>query len=180
MALYLGKHEIRFGGDYQNGKTTEISYYTGGQAVSKRNEFGKVYYEHDFIARSTTDLSPADEILSPRNIDTGLYLQDSWKLLPNLTVNAGLRWDQEDMRDFLDRSVIKTTDEWQPRLGIVWDPSGNGKIKVYASAGRFYRSRPTSRSSRTPRRSSSRRSTSTPWTRRRTRPSSATNAPSSR
>ena len=143
IALYAGDHEIKLGGDYQNGKTTSTSYFTGGQTVQKRNEFGQVYYAHLFYAKSLTDLSPTDSIIEPRNIDTGFFVQDSWKPLPNLTINAGLRFDQEDMRDYLDETVIKTTNEWQPRLGIVWDPGGAGKMKVYASAGRFYYSLPT-------------------------------------
>ena len=143
MALYHGNHEIKFGGDYQNGKTTSTDSFSGGQIVRRLNEYGQVYYQHDFFTKSATDLSPADSVISPRNIDIGFYLQDSWKPLPSLTINAGLRWDQEDMRDYLDESIIKTTNEWQPRLGVVWDPSGSGKTKVYASAGRFYYSLPT-------------------------------------
>jgi Carboxypeptidase regulatory-like domain/TonB-dependent Receptor Plug Domain len=143
FALYKGNHEIKVGADYQNGKTTAITAFTGGQGVRKYSEFGQIYYAHIFFAKSTTDLSPADSVISPRNIDASVYLQDSWKVLPGLTVNAGLRWDQEDMRDYLDETVIKTTNEWQPRLGIVWDPTGSGKMKVYASVGRFYYSLPT-------------------------------------
>jgi hypothetical protein len=143
MALYLGNHEVKFGGDYQSGKTTSIESVTGGQTVTKYSEFGQVYYDHFFIAKSPTDLTPVDNILKSRAIDVGFFLQDSWKVAYGVTVNAGLRWDQEDLRNYLDESVIKTTGEWQPRLGVIWDPSGKGKIKVYASAGRFYYALPT-------------------------------------
>jgi hypothetical protein len=143
LALYFGNHEIRLGGDSQDGRSTAISAYSGGQQVEIFNNFGQVYYEHDLIARSATDLTPADSVVRPHAIDKGLYLQDSWKAAPGLTVNIGLRWDQEDARDDLNRSLFKTTAEWQPRLGVVWDPGGSGKTKVYASAGRFYWSVPT-------------------------------------
>jgi hypothetical protein len=143
MVLYLGNHEVKFGGDYQNGKTTSIESVTGGQTVTRYNEFGQVYYDHYFIAKSPADLTPVDNILKSRAIDVGFFLQDSWKVANGVTVNAGLRWDQEDLRNYLDESVIKTTGEWQPRLGVIWDPSGKGRMKVYASAGRFYYSLPT-------------------------------------
>jgi len=143
LALYLGNHEIRLGGDYQNGRSTFITGYTGGQEVKKFNEFGEVYYEHDFIVRSTTDLTPVDSVVRPHVLEKSLYLQDSWKAASSLTVNVGLRWDQGDARDYLDRSLFKTTAGWQPRLGVVWDPVGRGKTKVYVSAGRFYWSIPT-------------------------------------
>ena len=35
------------------------------------------------------------------------------------------------------------TNEWQPRLGVVWDPLGDGTSKVYAFAGRFSYGLPT-------------------------------------
>jgi hypothetical protein len=140
--FYLGNHEVKFGGDYEDGRTTTITYYTGGQEVALQNEYGQVYYSHDFIARSPTDLTPVDQILEARAIDTGFFVQDSWRVASGLTVNAGLRWDAEDMRNYSDQTVLKTSNEWQPRLGIVWDPTGAGRMKVYASAGRFYYSLP--------------------------------------
>ena len=109
----------------------------------RRNELGQVYYRHDFFAASPADLTPVDNFVNPRTIDIGAYAQDSWRLLPGLTLNVGLRWDQEDIRDYRDASVIKTTAEWQPRLGLVWDPMRDGKTKLYAFAGRFYYALPT-------------------------------------
>jgi TonB dependent receptor/Carboxypeptidase regulatory-like domain/TonB-dependent Receptor Plug Domain len=144
LNLYSGAHEIKVGGDYQDGKSTAISSFSGGQLIVRRNEHGTVYYEHEFYAKSFDDLTPADSWTgSPRTRDLGLYVQDSWKPAPGWTINAGLRWDQEDIRDYRDVTVLKTSGEWQPRLGIVWDPSNTGKAKVYASAGRFYYSLPT-------------------------------------
>ena len=84
-----------------------------------------------------------DYPFNPRTIELGAFAQDSWRLLPGLTLNAGLRWDQEDIRDFRDVTVINTSAEWQPRVGIVWDPGRDGKTKVYGFAGRFYYALPT-------------------------------------
>ncbi len=136
--LYAGSHEIKFGGDYQGASSRSVTSYSGKQRITRFNEYGEVYYRHDFFAASPTDLTPVDNHINPRTKDIGAYIQDSWRLLPGLTVNAGLRWDQEDIRDYRDVSVIKTTAEWQPRLGIVWDPGKDGKTKIYGFAGRFY------------------------------------------
>jgi hypothetical protein len=143
LNLYIGGHEIKLGGDYQDAKTKAVNSYSGGQLVTRFNERGQVYYLHRFFAASPTDLTPVDNAVNPRTKDLGAYVQDSWRLLPGLTVNAGLRWDQEDIRDYRSISVIKTTAEWQPRLGVVWDPMKDGKTKVYAFAGRFYYALPT-------------------------------------
>jgi hypothetical protein len=143
LNLYIGSHEIKLGADSQDAKTNAVNSYSGGQLVTRLNEFGQVYYRHTFYAASATDLTPVDNPVNPRTKDLGAYVQDSWRVLPGLTVNAGLRWDQEDVRDYRNVSVIKTTAEWQPRLGIVWDPKKDGVTKVYAFAGRFYYALPT-------------------------------------
>ena len=142
-AFYFRNHELKIGGDYQKGKTTAISSVTGGQVVTKASEYGQTYYEHDFFSKSLTDLTPVDNINEAHSFDYGFYAQDSWKPVPNLTVNAGLRWDQQKMKNSIGDTILNFTGQWQPRLGVVWDPSGKGSAKVYASAGRFYYSLPT-------------------------------------
>ena len=143
LDFYFGSHQIRAGGDYQDSMSTLVTGYTGGQQVERYNEFGQTYYSHNFIAASPSDPTPADAIARPHHIDESLYIQDSWSAGPGLTVNAGLRWDEENLLDVQGSSLFKTTAEWQPRLGVVWDPSRTGRMKFYASAGRFYYSLPT-------------------------------------
>jgi carboxypeptidase family protein/TonB-dependent receptor-like protein len=142
-ALYGGSHEIKVGGDYQTAKTTAITSITGGQTVAKFNDLGQTYYVHDFFSKSPTDLTPVDSVNEANSKDIGLYLQDSWKPIPGLTVNAGLRWDQQKVQNSVGDTVLNMTAEWQPRLGVVWDPTGKGAARIYASAGRFYFSLPT-------------------------------------
>ena len=76
-------------------------------------------------------------------LDYGVYLQDSWKAAPSLTVNLGLRWDGEQTRNYRGPTVLSFDDQWQPRVGVVWDPWRDGETKVYAFAGRFSYAFPT-------------------------------------
>jgi outer membrane receptor protein involved in Fe transport len=140
---YLSNHEVKIGADYLDSVTRSIDYFTGGQLVRRYNEFGETYYEHRFYTASPTSLAPIDNVSEPQSREVGLYVQDSWRLSSNLTLNVGLRWDQQDTRDYRGISVIKTTNEWQPRIGVVWDPRSDGTTKLYAFAGRFYYSLPT-------------------------------------
>jgi len=144
LNLYLGSHEIDLGGDDTDANTNAFTYRSGGSVIAIYNERGVTYYQHRFYAVSPFDLTPIPGVTSkPRTNDRGAYIQDSWKLAPGWTVNLGLRWDQENVKNYAGVTVIHTTNEWQPRIGVVWDPWKDGATKVYAFAGRFYYALPT-------------------------------------
>jgi hypothetical protein len=69
---------------------------------------------------------------------SSLFLQDGWQARGNLRVNAGLRWDGEDFRSGSGQVVQRLRNGLQPRVGVVFDPSGDGRSKWDLSAGRFY------------------------------------------
>jgi hypothetical protein len=93
------------------------------------------------------------------------YVQDDWKISPNLTLNLGLRWDanignlpdQTNNRTILilqqlnepraqaitgdPEKLRRTTPSWtefQPRIGFAWDPWGEGKTVIRGGYGIFY------------------------------------------
>lgn len=74
----------------------------------------------------------------PTTHNLGIFAQDSWKVFKNLTVNAGVRYEEQRLLDASGATPIAITGEWSPRLGIVWDPANNGRSKVYGSFGRYY------------------------------------------
>lgn len=142
--FYLGNHEIKAGGDYLDGRTATRGSFTAGQGVYIQNNFGQLYYVHDYVAVSPEDLTPVPYIFRRAEVrDFGVYLQDSWRAAPGLTINAGLRWDGEDTINLFGETTLRFRDEWQPRLGVVWDPWRDGATKVYAFAGRFSYGMPT-------------------------------------
>ncbi len=106
----------------------------------------------------------------------GLYAQDTWKVTPRLTINAGLRWEPFLPQGFNNGAVYNFSwdrfnrgerstvfrrapagllfagdpgiegkqgvknryNQFAPRLGVAFDPKGDGKTSVRASAGMFY------------------------------------------
>jgi hypothetical protein len=144
LTFYGGDHEIKAGASYQFAKTDATTSFTGGQLVKIFNDYGQTYYQHRFFATSPDDLTPRDaDHPQAKTKDLGWYVQDSWRLARGLTVNLGLRWDQEDVIKLGDTLAFRTTNEWQPRIGVVWDLAADGKTKLYGFAGRFYYQLPT-------------------------------------
>ena len=144
VTLYSGDHEFKAGGDFHDGRTHGIGYFTGGQQVFVRNEYGQLYYAHQFVAVSADDPTPTSGYhLGARVLDYGAFVEDAWKPAAGLSLNLGLRWDGEDTQSFRAETVLRFRDEWQPRIGVAWDPWRDGRSKVYASAGRFSYGLPT-------------------------------------
>jgi hypothetical protein len=140
--VFFGSHEIKLGGDYQEGRSNAVSAFSGLQQVTRSNEFGQTYYQHVFFATSPTDLTPTNSDSRSNVRDFGAFAQDSWGVAPGLTINAGVRMDRELVYNNLNEAVVHTT-TWQPRLGLVWDPVRDGKMKAYVFAGRFSYGLPT-------------------------------------
>jgi hypothetical protein len=71
----------------------------------------------------------------------GIYVQDSWTLGGGLTLNLGVRFDKEFVPPYNDvaPSVRFNFDQKiAPRIGGSYDLFRNGKVKVFASYGKFF------------------------------------------
>jgi hypothetical protein len=103
----LGKHSIRFGGEYRHnefpsfgneytrGSFTYSGAYTADPTSAGTNKLTPGYSGADLVLG---DFSQASMAVSAANTDYtsnewGLYIDDTWKVTPKLTVTAGLRWE---------------------------------------------------------------------------------------
>jgi hypothetical protein len=69
------------------------------------------------------------------------YVNDSWAINRRITINAGLRWEEEQLNGPNQAYVFN--DNWSPRLGINIDPFADRKTKVYFNWGRYTQALPT-------------------------------------
>jgi hypothetical protein len=78
----------------------------------------------------------------------GFYFQDQWQIHPRVTINAGLRVENEFLPPFTKVAANGAKipnpirfgwgDKLAPRFGGAWDVFGNAKWKISASYGHFY------------------------------------------
>jgi len=98
--------------------------------------------------------------LSLKVNEFAFFVQDSWRIRPNFTLNYGLRWEGQfnpspeanndillnQVRGFrfpsghtVDPTFIPdVTEQVAPRLGFAWDPFKNGKTVIRAYSGIYY------------------------------------------
>ncbi len=83
------------------------------------------------------------------------FVQDSWQIQPNLTINLGLRWEQQvgyvadELKGTLSpegetipSQAFNLNDNIAPRVGFIYDPTREGRAKLFGHYGRFYENVP--------------------------------------
>lgn len=158
-----GRHSLRIGADIGREVDTDtiaqnalgtLNYNAGGGGSSLDN------YLHNRLGTSgsaTKSFGPTR--IDPRNWQTAYFVQDDWKVTPNLTLNMGLRYDYvsppENSLPYpaIDAAnvfgpitaVVKVkpdTNNFGPRFGFAFNPhSGlfsDGKTVFHGGIGIFY------------------------------------------
>ncbi len=134
---------VNYGGVYDFGSVSPVA---GLPALNGVQAYG-AGIPGDFIQGLG---SPSDSF---SNKPLGFFYQDSWRAFPNLTLNLGVRYDVEFPPRFapptgiglqgynflgVQKGIQTDTNNVQPRIGVAWDPKGDGKTVIRASYGLFY------------------------------------------
>ena len=79
------------------------------------------------------------------NADYAFYVEDTYKPVPTLTLNLGVRYELESMPSPSGNSAVPATarintdyNNFGPRVGFAWDPFGKHKTVIRGGAGMYY------------------------------------------
>jgi len=136
-------HRVTFRwGSSLSGQRGPFGYYSVRSAVDVRADPGRYGGTAQADLLRKRGFTTIGDIRS--NL-TGLFIQDAWSMNDRLTINLGLRTEQEEVPIYGVVPGISATpikfgfgDKVAPRLGFAYDLRGDGKDKVYGSWGVFY------------------------------------------
>ena len=77
-----------------------------------------------------------------RSLSLGAFVQDSWSVADLVTVNLGLRYDTQLLYTGEGALAMSLPHQWSPRLGAVYDPTHEGRSKIYTNYARYYENVP--------------------------------------
>jgi carboxypeptidase family protein len=128
VSTQRGDHSLKFGGGLLYNRVNILfpGAVQGVYAFSSLNNFvngNYLNYQQAFGVPSQFQSNP----------NFGVFIQDEWRVRPDLTFNTGLRYDAQ----FLPDPIETDGNNIAPRVGIVYAP-GDRKTVVRASFGLYY------------------------------------------
>ena len=154
----MGHHQFKYGVDASRDTFSQSKTYTGGAAIfatPTTATYVRAFGHADPSRPGQPAVDPNDSNLFldstasniTHNTSIAGFAQDTWNVFDRVVLDAGVRVEKQLM--YADTKTLDATGNpvqgaginltnVMPRLGLIYDFSGRGLSKVYASYGRFY------------------------------------------
>jgi outer membrane receptor protein involved in Fe transport len=188
-----GRHTFKWGGEFRAVYSNSFDNFSSRQTLDFRGDFnfgitslvnvppevlsntslndqveallGVVIVQSQNQFFDSKGVRSADDLRGFRQREMGLFAQDTWKVLPNLTFTYGLRWEYYgvpfEVNNLLSNLFVDPSgpapftltqvgpgrshdlygNQWnnfEPRIGLAWDPFKTGKTSVRAGYGIYH------------------------------------------
>ncbi len=158
VSLSQGRHALKFGGDVLLSRNTAFSSvsFSGNYRFNSLESFGRSLagvpmpqagetYIQAFSGHSTPGVT-----VHPHSLEFAGFVQDEWRVLPDLTLSLGLRYDFQLLAQPPVQNPALLAAGWdtsfvpqdrnnlQPRLGFAWSPLSSQRLVVRGGYGIFY------------------------------------------
>ena len=144
FSIVNGAHTAKLGVDFVH-IASDVTFAPGSNGVYTFSSLA------NFTARvplSYTQFTGTGNV-STRINEFSLFVQDEWRVRPNLTISPGFRYDAQFNPTYLAATLPQyrapgaTTvpddlRQLQPRLGLAWDVTSDGRTVVRAGSGVYY------------------------------------------
>lgn len=147
LSYQRGAHALKFGGEYR--RFHNVNFATNGGTFTYPS---LADFQAGRGSAFTVQIGGSDSDITQQAF--GLFVQDNFRVRSNLTLELGFRYDlnvspteADDRFVYFDPASISlqqvgqgvrdkiygNKNNWQPRIGVVWDPMGDGRTAVRAA-----------------------------------------------
>jgi outer membrane receptor protein involved in Fe transport len=140
VSLWIGNHSVKTGASFTYDVTDQLFqplqngvYSFSGAPSAAPAPFR---YQQSFA------LTPEARLMFPKAYVFAGFVQDDWRVRNNLTLNIGVRYEVEIIKDIPDWPAGTDANNVDPRIGFAWDPKGDQKWSIRGGVGRFTQQHP--------------------------------------
>jgi hypothetical protein len=143
VTLIRGAHTVKFGGRLRDDHIQQSSEtnFNGRFIFSAIPGGASALSVYQQTLAGVPGYGPSEFLLTAGNplagvnvADAGVFVQDDWRLRPNLSVSAGLRYEVQN--------GVSDHTNFAPRIGVAWAPGGragrSSKTVIRGGSGIFY------------------------------------------